>query len=336
MMKKVALLTSLSLVSAEQPSNILEKFEEFKAHWKKQYNKTEELKRLKAFVHNMYEIEMAAAKNPKAKFSHLSVNADKTQEELKQLKGFIPSLSKNVGPKAKKPELLSTKDIPSAIDWRSKGAVNDVKDQAQCGSCWAFATVANVEGQNFVKTGKLLSLSEQELVDCSGSDDGCNGGLPERAYEDMIDRHMGLEAEDDYSYHASDGRCKAKKNKELVWINDWTPVSTDEDQIAAALVKYGPLAIGINANYFNFYSGGILDMDSSECDPQMLDHGVAIIGYGEEEGSPYWIVRNSWGAGWGEDGYIRIARGKGTCGINTMVTSAIINSSAQEPELLEI
>merc|ERR1711874_907699 len=144
-------------------------------------------------------------------------------------------------------------------DWRTKGAVNDVKNQQQCGSCWAFATVANVEGAAFVATKKLVSLSEQELVDCDKAtgDIGCGGGLPSNAYKDMIQNKFGLETETAYPYRGVNGQCKAQASQEVAFIGGYLTISQDEDQIAAALQKYGPLAIGINAGPMQLYFGGV-------------------------------------------------------------------------------
>jgi len=228
-----------------------------------------------------------------------------------------------------KGELLDTSATPDSWDWTEKGAVNPIKNQAQCGSCWAFATVANIEGVNFLKNKKLLSLSEQELVDCDKKtgDQGCEGGLPSNAYKDMIQNKLGLELESAYPYKGQDEKCQAAKIKEQVFISDWKQISTDEDQIAAALVQYGPLAIGINAGPMQFYSGGVANPWSILCNPKKLDHGVAIVGFGVDGGKKYWKIRNSWGESWGEKGYYRIVRGTGKCGLNTMVTTAIIGSS---------
>merc|ERR1711920_380985 len=130
------------------------------------------------------------------------------------------------------------------------------------------------------------------------------------------------ETESDYPYTAKDGKCKAKTSSEKAFIGGWIQVSTDEDQIAAALMKYGPLAICINAGPMQFYKGGIAHPWKRVCNPKRLDHGVAIVGFGVDAGVKYWKIRNSWGTGWGEEGYYRIIRGTGACRLNTMVTTA--------------
>merc|ERR1712039_657168 len=165
-----------------------------------------------------------------------------------------------------------------------------------------------------------------ELVDCDTKtgDEGCQGGLPSNAYQDMIQSKIGLELESAYPYKGRNGQCQAAKAKEQVFINNYTMISTDEDQIAAALIKYGPLSIGINAGPMQFYHGGISKPWKILCNPKAIDHGVAIVGFGEEKGTKYWIIRNSWGPRWGEHGYYRIIRGTGACGLNSMVATAII------------
>merc|ERR1712232_381596 len=187
------------------------------------------------------------------------------------------------------------------------GAVNDVKDQGQCGSCWSFSAIANIEAQNFVKTQKLVSLSEQELVDCDQTDHGCQGGLPSNAFEFLISSKTGLETESEYPYHPAVGKCREQKSNEVVFIASWKKVSSDEQQMAAALMQYGTLSIGINANPLQYYKGGVVDPWFFLCTSMGIDHGVAIVGYGTDT-KPYWTVRNSWGVTWGEEGYFRIVR----------------------------
>ena len=208
----------------------------------------------------------------------------------------------------------------TSVDWTTKGAVTPVKNQGQCGSCWAFSTTGNVEGQLFQKSKKLVSLSEQQLVDCDtkGQDQGCQGGLPSNGAA-YIKTAGGLDTESDYPYTGTGGTCKFDKSKVAATITGWSKVSTDENQIAAQLNKVGPLSIGINAGPMQFYSKGVSCPWKILCNPKSLDHGVLIVGVGTDSGKDYWKIKNSWGTSWGEDGYYRICKDKGACGLNTMV-----------------
>merc|ERR1712086_1028164 len=202
-------------------------------------------------------------------------------------------------------------------DWRADGAVNPVKNQAQCGSCWAFSATCAAEGAHFIKTGELLSLSEQELVSCSKIDMGCNGGLQSRAFFYL--EHHEQELESAYPYTSGtgvNGKCLFDKTKGKVGMKTYTNVPANSvEQLKAAIDKQ-PVAVTIEADktVFQQYTSGI--MDSAACGTS-LDHAVAAVGYGTEGGQDYYIVRNSWGASWGDEGYIKIAavEGKGICGI---------------------
>ena len=186
------------------------------------------------------------------------------------------------------------------------------------------------------KTGKLISLSEQQLVDCDHNcvvwegektcNAGCNGGLMWSSFEHII-KTGGLVTEESYPYEAVDNRCRFNVSNAVVKISNWTFVSSNEDEMAAWLANNGPIAIAINADYLQYYRKGILN--PSRCDPEELNHGVLIVGYGEEKATngkveKYWIVKNSWSASWGEKGYVRVLRGKGVCGLNAVPSSALI------------
>lgn len=222
-------------------------------------------------------------------------------------------------------------DLPTEFDWRPKGAVTPVKDQGQCGSCWAFSATGNIEGQWFLAGNKLTSLSEQNLVDCdhecqdaNDCDQGCNGGLQPNAYQYVI-KNGGIDTEESYPYKAVDSTCKFKPSSVGSKISNWTSISQDEDQMAAYLVQHGPLAVAVDAQIWQFYVGGVI---STMCGTD-LDHGVLIVGYGSEVDVfgykiNYWIIKNSWGASWGNSGYVYIEKGNGQCGVNLYVTSSIV------------
>nr|AAD20453.1 cysteine endopeptidase precursor [Oryza sativa] len=211
------------------------------------------------------------------------------------------------------------RDLPRAVDWRRKGAVTGVKDQGKCGSCWAFSTVVSVEGINAIRTGRLVSLSEQELIDCDTADNsGCQGGLMENAFE-YIKHSGGITTESAYPYRAANGTCDAVRARGgLVVIDGHQNVPANSEAALAKAVANQPVSVAIDAGdqSFQFYSDGVF---AGDCGTD-LDHGVAVVGYGEtNDGTEYWIVKNSWGTAWGEGGYIRMQRDSGydggLCGI---------------------
>ncbi|CAN6277159.1 unnamed protein product [Urochloa humidicola] len=209
-------------------------------------------------------------------------------------------------------------ELPESVDWVAKGAVVDVKDQGSCGSCWAFSTIAAVEGINQIVTGDLISLSEQELVDCDTSyNEGCNGGLMDYAFEFIIN-NGGIDTEEDYPYKGKDNRCDVnRKNAKVVTIDSYEDVPVNSEKSLQKAVANQPVSVAIEASgrAFQLYSSGIF---TGRCGTA-LDHGVTAVGYGTENGKDYWIVKNSWGSSWGESGYIRMERNikasSGKCGI---------------------
>lgn len=213
--------------------------------------------------------------------------------------------------------LASLEGAPTSWDWRTQGAVTPVKNQGQCGSCWSFSTTGAVEGTWKIAGHSLVSLSEQELVDCSTSygNQGCNGGLMTSAFKFVSANGLALESA--YPYKAVNGKCNTSvEAQKAATISSYSTVPASQSNALLAAVALKPVSVAVQANQaaWQLYFGGVV---SSDCGTA-LDHGVLVVGYDTTTNPPYWIVKNSWGASWGEQGYIRISisTGNGVCGIN--------------------
>ncbi|KAM8737901.1 cathepsin L.1 [Acanthopagrus schlegelii] len=256
--------------------------------------------------------------------------ADMENEEYKRLisqgclRYFNASLPRQGSTFLRLPE---HNDLPTSVDWREKGYVTDVKDQKQCGSCWAFSTTGSLEGQHFRKTGKLVSLSEQQLVDCSTDygNYGCDGGLMDNAFK-YIQANGGIDTEESYPYEAEDGQCRFKPDSIGAKCTGYVDVKQgDEDALREAVATIGPVSVGIDASHVSFqlYQSGMYD--EPDCSSTDLDHGVLAVGYGSDNGNDYWLVKNSWGLQWGDKGYIMMSRNKhNQCGIATAASYPLV------------
>ena len=323
MLRLVLLATTFFAVSNAQTllneNEIWSRFTNFQEKFAKKYENVQELEtRFSVFRENFRNIITHNADRNQSFTMGVNQFTDLTPEEFKAQ--MIRGLKASVGSFGCGTFSNSASGAPTSIDWTTKGVVNPVRDQGQCGSCWAFATTANAESVWAISKGQLLDLSEEFLVDCASGagyfNMGCNGGQPDSAFKYMINNGQCTES--------SCQKC-ATAGVSFSSCSDVTP----KDQVAlAAAVAKQPVAIAIEADtrYFQSYSGGILD--SSSCGTK-LDHAVEIVGYGTENGMDYWIVRNSWSNTWGEQGYVRIKKTSSTNDIG-------ICGVAAEPSFLSV
>ncbi|KAG8178114.1 hypothetical protein JTE90_017461 [Oedothorax gibbosus] len=325
----VLVLVVLHAVNSAAPfsPNLDAHWEKFKSTFGKVYRVGEEGTRRQIFENNVAEIIKHNLEYDLGLHTHrLGLNpfADMVNDEfVKVMNGYR---MRNF-PSSKTFNAQANYKAPATVDWRTKGIVTGVKNQEQCGSCWAFSTTGSLEGQHALKTGKLVSLSEQNLVDCSGPEGnmGCEGGLMDQAF-DYIQQNGGIDTESSYPYTAEDGTCHYKKASSGATVSGHVDIPTgDEEALKQAVATVGPVSVAIDASQFSFqlYSGGIYNEPS--CSSSALDHGVLAVGYGTEDGSDYWLVKNSWGASWGEKGYIKMSRNQNNqCGIATQASYPLV------------
>jgi len=307
----------------------------FKAHHKKVYKSPiEEGYRMKIFLDNKrkivehnrrYEMKEVGYKLGMNKYGDMLHH-----EVINTLNGFNKSVSEvseqSVGATFIEPANV---ELPTEVDWKKKGAVTAIKDQGQCGSCWAFSSTGALEGQHFRQTGVLVSLSEQNLVDCSSKygNNGCNGGLMDNAFR-YVKENRGLDTEKSYPYEAENDKCRYNpRNSGASDVGFVDIPEGDEKKLKAAVATMGPISVAIDASHesFHLYSEGVYY--EPDCSAENLDHGVLIVGYGTESetGEDYWLVKNSWGETWGEKGYIKMARNRDNhCGIASSASYPLV------------
>merc|ERR1712039_554975 len=255
-------------------------------------------------------------------FQGVNQFTDMTLEEFQALPMFGFVKPESAGPNLGTHE-WNGEELAASVDWRSKGAVTPVKNQGQCGSCWAFSTVGGLEGAWQIGTGTLTSMSEQQLVDCSKANNGCGGGNMETGFQ--YQEGVNVATESSYPYTARDGSCKSSGYSTAVprgGVTGYRSVSASTSGLKSAL-NTGPVSVAIEAdqNSFQGYTGGVI---TSGCGTS-LDHGVTAVGYTDS----YFIVKNSWGSSWGNNGYVYIGSSGNVCGIHSDASYPTVNGSVQ-------
>ncbi|XP_072378113.1 cathepsin L-like proteinase [Diabrotica undecimpunctata] len=321
------LIAFAAIILSTSALSLNEYWDNFKVkHGKVYKNPIEERVHFSVFLSNLKLINEHNSKYEQGLVGYtMGVNqfADMTPEEFKAKLGMqaknIPNIEKSLHVQDVNAE------VPDSIDWRQKGAVLGVKDQGNCGSCWAFSATGAVEGQNYILNGESVPLSEQELLDCSAGygDGNCyDGGLMTNAFKYI--RDLGIESEFDYPYKATRQYCTRSASKTVVKIQGYNELEPNEEALRQAVGTVGPISAAIFADPIQFYSGGIYDNKKCKSESYLLDHGILVVGYGEEDNKPFWIIKNSWGKSWGEEGFFRLERNENLCGVALMASYPVL------------
>jgi C1A family cysteine protease len=302
---------------SDAPSDLERNYLDFISKNNKSYATREEYQfRMAQFSKNLRKIQQHNMENSDMETLAPNHMADWTEEEYQQLLGYKDNRPNMMG--REQNHAVNIDAIPDTVNWVTDGAVTPVKNQGSCGSCWSFSATGSMEGRYQIKNTDLVSLSEQQLVDCSKTEGnmGCNGGLMDYAFKYAEGTAMETEAQ--YPYTGRSGTCDSSKTGSIT-VTNFADVAQKSPSALATAAADGPVAVAIDASSFRFqlYHSGIM---KSHCGTS-LDHGVLLVGYGTDNGVDYWLVKNSWGAHWGEKGYFRMLRemdkenDAGHCGI---------------------
>ncbi|XP_022650874.1 cathepsin L1-like isoform X1 [Varroa jacobsoni] len=306
-------------------------FQHFKERYGKTYgSKAVEAKRREIYIDNSRMIVAHNARYDRSEVSYrLKMNqfGDMPHDEFLAMFGrYVQINNTHLGSTWIEPKFV---EMPDSVDWRERGAVTRVKNQGSCGSSWAFAATGAVEGQMFRKTGKLISLSEQSLIDCSKryGNYGCDGGNIDEAFE-TIRETPGIVTEDKYPYQAKESRCRFRPQYKGADVTGYVNIPPgNEHALTKAVATYGPIAVSLDIDgHFKFYQDGVYS--PTECSSKKLSHAMLVVGYGQTDDRPrinYYIVKNSWGKTWGKEGYVFIARNANNkCGIASEASFPLI------------
>eukprot|EP00449_Zooxanthella_nutricula_P011265 CAMPEP_0198511010 /NCGR_PEP_ID=MMETSP1462-20131121/14532_1 /TAXON_ID=1333877 /ORGANISM="Brandtodinium nutriculum, Strain RCC3387" /LENGTH=584 /DNA_ID=CAMNT_0044240363 /DNA_START=50 /DNA_END=1804 /DNA_ORIENTATION=- len=336
-----ALATALRIGTLAQAQlGAEEAFGAFKTKFRRAYGSGEEARRFAAFSANFHVVQ---AENARGHAYTLGLNAfaDMTPEEFASTHMGLLSGGREVRGRRLQAGVHAggNRSLPARVDWRATGAVQAVRHQGHCGSCWAFSAIAALEGAWQIHTGENVSLSEQQLVDCAWPNFGCGSGRPEQAFRYFIDdpsfafepsAHPAC-TRASYHYRADNGKCAEAAGAAAIFrggvVGIVRVVSGSTEALMDAVAQQ-PVSVTVDASTWALYAGGVFQCSAPEAS---LNHAVALVGYGEDDGAAYWLIRNSWGTGWGEAGYMRLLRtgdGLGNCGVTLEASYPLVDSSA--------
>ena len=273
-------------------------------NWKKNYEQ----------IRRMNPLSSLSSDKPKGARFTLNKFADMSQEEFAdKYLTLSPEMYRDLTPLFSSDLDLDDVEPPESFDWElDKKIVTEVKHQKDCGGCWSFATSSYLEYQYLMKYNESISFSVQQLIDCDDNNMKCSGGNMKKAFVYLRDHTLMLSK--DYPFINGEGECKYDESKGVIRVKEYSFVPKDDEEMKKALYKYGPLAGACNGILMALYEGGIFD--NEDFCPDSINHAIVIVGYGvDENGTPFWRIKNSWGPDWGENGYVRLLRGKGLCGI---------------------
>jgi len=325
----LALLASASALSTTGSEFLLrERFEAWKSEHGKDYESEEEhMKRLlnfEATVEEVAQLNEKLAANGEDMVHGLTRFADMTKEEFKAFLGVTPG---NAPALPVLEAAINVSAVSGSFNWGDSGVLTPVKDQMQCGSCWAFSAVETIESAWIRAGNKMTEFSPQQVVSCDSTDNGCSGGLPTNAFE-YVKGAGGLATDSAYPYTSGTGDSGTCQSFTTVGGTVGTygyavpqcsklfgTCDEDSDALASALQSNGPVSVALDASSWSSYSGGVMTSSSCSSSSRKMDHAVQLVGYNADADTPYWIVRNSWSSTWGEDGFIYLKMGDNTCGV---------------------
>ncbi|KAL3273384.1 hypothetical protein HHI36_014831 [Cryptolaemus montrouzieri] len=314
-------------VESTPKKSIQQEWYEFQTKFRKTYMTYEDSdKRFNIFRENFGKIQLHNQLHFAGRIDHKQGITPFTDWTSEEFSGFINDNKLKLKKRGEKHYFKNNSILPEFVDWRLQGAVSEVKDQGHCGSCWSFSATGAIEGQAKLSLGKLISLSEQNLIDCATEDYGnlgCNGGDTNAAFDYVRDN--GIEEEYEYPYVAKQGKCLQKNAK--LYVTRYYFVEKNEEALKEAVALNGPISVGIEATVnLQNYAGGVYFDDTCTYN---INHGVLVVGYGIENERPYWLIKNSWGSSWGEQGYLKLARNQyNNCQVASMASFPLVKNES--------